>query len=121
MKMVTATLEGAQGGNATAKSVFIAWELLRLVFNAALVVVVILASVTLINRTELADPRFWRFLAKAAVGANVCFCAGPVVEGYLLQAGIPRRVSRLALFFGGLIVSMFLAFGCIATWGWGEF
>ena len=118
---VTASSNEAQVCQASAKSVFVAWELLRLVYNAALFLLVVLVANTLLGHDELSDPRFWRFLVKAAIGANLCFCAGPVVEGCLSYVGVPRRVSRPVLFVGGLLASTALAIACLSTWGWGDF
>ena len=120
MSTVTTSVGDTAVDHTSAKSVFTAWERLRLVFNATLVLLVMVVASTLVNREQLAEARFWRFLIKAAIGANVCFCSGFVVEGYLVQVGVPRRVSRPILFAGGLIVSACLAYACVAMWGWGD-
>jgi hypothetical protein len=89
--------------------VFVAWELLRLAYNAALLMVVVLVGRMIVSRDDFADPAFWRYVAKCAIGANLCYCLGPIAEGYLAALGVRRPVVRLLLFSVGLIVSVVLA------------
>jgi hypothetical protein len=78
-----------------AMAVFFAWEKLRLVYNAVLAIVVLGFLGVSGAETSL---RFWFQLALAAGGANLCFCAGPVAEGYLCWFGLERRTVRVLLF-----------------------
>src|SRR5579864_3672300 len=66
----------------TFMEVFFAWEKLRLLYNGLLIVVVLV-------RFEF-NFRVILFFVEPAIYANLCFCAGPVAEGYLTWFGVPR-------------------------------
>src|SRR5262249_45571426 len=74
---VAASTESVRQTFPDAMEVFIAWERLRLLYNAILVVSVLLHLKSLLGLFHAS------FLLEAALAANVCFCAGPVAEGYL--------------------------------------
>ncbi len=95
----------------SARAVFLAWERLRLVYNAALAAVVLAVA-----GRDLADPQFHEFLIPAALGANLCFCLGPVVEGYLALIGADRLIARWLLFSSGLLLGCVLAGGSLLVW-----
>ena len=59
----TAPIEGS-----SARAVFLAWERLRLVYNAVLIL-----EVLLLSSRELSDQDFRSFLVRGAIGANLCF------------------------------------------------
>jgi hypothetical protein len=86
-----------------AMEVFIAWERLRLIYNAMLFVVV------LVRVTPLGVLFMAPFLLEPAVIANLCFCAGSVGEGYLCLLGIERRFARWAVFILGTLAAVGLA------------
>ena len=96
---------------ASARAVFIAWEQLRVVFNLALI-----ALVVILGREFWRVPGFLRYITKAGVVANVCYCSGPVLEGYLALAGVPRRAVRVSLFGGGLLVACWLSAIVVIAW-----
>ena len=52
------------------------------------------------------DRKFTVFVIKCAIGANLCFCVGPVVEGYAAWVGIPRKAARYLLFAGGVLLAV---------------
>lgn len=95
----------------SAYEVFIAWEKLRLFYNGAL-----LAGLCV----------FFPFGGKTHVDAalsilgimfvaNVCFCAGQVVEGYFDLMGVPRRYARIGLFVvGAALPVVYLAVASVA-------
>jgi hypothetical protein len=85
-----------------AAEVFVAWERLRLVFNLILVVVVII----LVN--PLGAMLLLPILAPNAGLANLCFCAGPVAEGYLCLLNMRRRAARVAVFTTGTLLAVAL-------------
>ncbi len=83
----------------TSMEVFFAWEKLRLAFNALLLVIVVFMML----RAGF-NPLAIVFFGEDAVLANLCYCVGPVAEGYLCWLGLPRIVVRwLVLLFGTLI------------------
>jgi len=59
------------------RDVFFGWERLRVVYNGVLVSLTLLCGVG-----SLADPKFWSTAVFGAILTNVCFCLGPVLEGY---------------------------------------
>jgi hypothetical protein len=61
-------------------------------------------------------PAFLYDLVIQAVFANVCFCAGPVAEGYLCWLGFPREGTRLWLVGLGVFLAMMLAIYHMETW-----
>lgn len=101
---------------ASARDVFLAWEKLRLVYNAALVLATGI-GVVLGPDDVLADRAYLGHLIRAAVLANALFCAGTVAEGYLAWMGAPRRPSRAILFALGTLLTMLLAMADAAWWG----
>ncbi len=82
-----------------------AWERRRWAYNAILVVWVGLL-VLLMRRDLVFDAGFCAFLIAEAVLANVCFCAGPVADGYLHRMGLVAPGSSRLLFAGGLLISL---------------
>jgi hypothetical protein len=86
----------------TAMEVFFAWEKLRLVYNAVLILIVLL-----VMRQAIID-----CIEDAIVGAicaNLMFSSGPVIESYLSWCGVPRIVAR------GIIFSLGLFFASVVT------
>ena len=105
------------GGPESARAVFPAWERLRVAYNALLGL-----GVVAIERGALLDGARWPYLILSALGANVCFCAGPVAEGYLDLLGVPRRIGRwLTLGLGGVLaVGVTFASSPSRTWRSGD-
>src|SRR5262249_59017853 len=75
-----------------AMSVFLAWEGLRVVYNLVLIAVVValLGPTGILQRLP--------YVLEGALVANVCFCAGPVAEGYLCLFGVSRPAARTLIF-----------------------
>lgn len=95
----------------TARSVFLAWEKLRIAFNA------ILAAVALLSAgSSISEGAFWLFLVRGALEANLCFCLGPVVEGYLRLLGSNRQAARWVVFSLGVTAGCLLTFGAAFSW-----
>ena len=90
--------------NPRAVDVFLAWEKMRLAYNLVLATVVSLfiglfgVSISFLS------------LLEPAVAANVCFCDGPVVEGYVCLLTRERRLVRGLVFLFGTLLATFLAF-----------
>ncbi|HEY9844354.1 MAG: hypothetical protein ACAI44_14735 [Candidatus Sericytochromatia bacterium] len=91
----------------TAQAVFWAWERLRLFYNLILV-----AEVGLFACLNLGLLQQWQIffptLVFGALGANLCFCIGPVSEGYWILLGADRKSSRAWIFMLGTLIAMLL-------------
>jgi hypothetical protein len=90
-----------EDGQPTAVQVFFAWERLRLVYNLALAGVFV--GWVCLSGGVVPDVVF--ALPEEVLAANVCFCAGPVAEGYLCWLGVDRRWSRWGIFTAGMLVA----------------
>jgi len=95
----------------SARAVFLAWERLCVVYNAVLVVVVLI-----FGGSYLGDGAFWWFLAYYAVIANLCYCLGPVIEGYFGLLGADRRLVRWSVFVLGTLFGSLLASLAVSFW-----
>lgn len=95
----------------SAQQVFLAWEKLRLLYNGLLAGIVLISGYR-----NLQDWTFWVFVVEGAVGANLCYCAGPVLEGYLALISIPRQKARVALFVLGCCAASGLTYLATAAW-----
>jgi hypothetical protein len=96
----------------SARAAFLAWERLRLAYNAALGTVVLLTA-----GADGSAADFPWFLAYAAFGANLCFCLGPVAEGYLvLLFRADRRAARWLVFVPGLLLACAMAAVSMTCW-----
>jgi hypothetical protein len=90
------------------RQIFVRWERLRIVYNAALVALVV-ALVALIHDEETNWRRLgFQCLVGAAI-ANVAFFAGPATEAYLSWLGVRSRAVVVILFSMGLVFAMGLA------------
>lgn len=92
----------------SAQSVFWAWERLRLWYNAVLILLTII-GLSIFGVSELRPRRLVALLAFGAMIANVGFCIGPCLEGYLAWFGARRPVARLMVFAAGTLLSCLLA------------
>jgi hypothetical protein len=96
---------GEKPASSDSGEVFFGWERLRVVYNGVLVSLTLLCGFG-----SLADPKFWSTAVFGAILTNVCFCVGPVLEGYATWfAG--RRVQwvRWGLFLLGQLFAAGLA------------
>jgi hypothetical protein len=90
------------------RRIFLRWERLRIVYNAALItLVVVLVALLYVPEIEWALLG-WRCVVGAVV-ANVCFFAGPAAEAYLYWLGVRNRAVTAVFFLMGLVFSMGLA------------
>lgn len=94
-----------------ARRIFIAWERLRLVYNAILAITVIcVATVAYVQYQPTSIPLSGFFgTIVPVVGANLCFFAGPIVETYVAWLGFRTETLRLVLMFFGTALSMMIA------------
>ena len=86
------------------------WERLRALYNVILAAVV-LAMWAGGQGSGLADPAFLRHLARGCLGANLCFCAGPVVNAYAHWIGLRHGAVTIALFVAGTGLAVLVAAG----------
>ena len=82
----------------SAMDVFLAWEKLRIVYNGVLVSIVVISI--------LSGRDFNPFvLIEGALFANLCYCSGPVAEGYCCLFGISRQFARAVIFIVGVLMA----------------
>lgn len=101
------------------RPILLTWEKLRIVYN------IVLAGVTvagLATRPDHPIQETWfpAFIICCWVGANLCFCAGPLLEVYVNYLADRRIAMTWWLFFPGMFLSMLLAFVISATWALGD-
>ncbi len=92
---------------------FLAWEKLRIYYN--LILLAITLGLTALTPELLSVRYFWSTSILGALGANVCFCAGPVTENYLALIGANRGVTRAILFGLGCFFACLLAVGIVVS------
>ncbi len=103
--------------DATATEVFLAWEKLRLVYNGVLILCSLVLGVLCGTITDL---EFFALCMIGAVVMNVCYCLGPVLEGYLVwMLRADRITSRAVVFIGGLALSLLSVSVAVAAVGGG--
>src|SRR6516225_2375454 len=94
-----------RAGEPTFMDVFFAWEKLRLLYNGLLILAV---SAILLNAGHNVLVVGMVFV-EPAIYANLFFCAGPVVEGYLSWLGFRHPACRWYIFTVGLFFSFVTA------------
>ncbi len=94
-----------------ARRIFVAWERLRIVYNAILTVTVICAVGIYLAWYRPASVALGGFfgIVVPVVGANLCFFAGPVLETYVAWLGLRTHTLRMVLMFFGTALSMLIA------------
>lgn len=93
-----------------------AWERLRIYYNGILFLETILLGLLMLGtRGLLFTDRLIETALVGAVGANVCFCAGPCAEFYLSRVGLGGRASRLILFWAGMGLSLLLVIAALLS------
>ena len=106
---------GARAGD-DAREVFLAWEGYRVLYN-----IILTGESLLLGVAHWGQIPYWITLIGGAIAANVCFCAGPCLEGYFSLAGAKRRTVRPVLFLLGTLVAVTLAAMVVnslnAQWG----
>ena len=82
-------------------SVIVTWEKLRLLYNAiGFIPTLLIALVVRAHPFELVVCVFV---------ANLCFCLGPLVDGYLTWFGFRQRAVTVILFVLGTLLMLLLA------------
>ncbi len=93
------------------------WERLRIIYNAILTVEVLVISLPMFRMTW-AHRGFLVELILGAVGANLCYCAGPVINFYFHCANIRGRAVTTVLFVMGTAVAMLLTLLYVLLFTW---
>lgn len=93
---------------------FLFWEKLRVVYNLILTTVVLLVWVVFLRTSVLFDTLLVESIM-GALGANVCFCAGPVANAYAYWLGWRNPVVTFILFVTGTVFSMLLVLGLLVV------
>ena len=111
------TVESGVSIVAMAKSVFIAWEKLRIAYVMLLGAFTMMLSIpgVIYNGSHLLTLRGLIMIAEGAIVANVCYFAGPIIETYVHWLGYHRKWVRWFLFVGGTILTVVLAFFSLAS------
>jgi hypothetical protein len=97
---------------------FLDWEKLRLLYNAILGVETLLLLMVM-------PPARGKIIAvgaqlvMACLAANLCYCLGPVLNGYSELIGFRGRAVTIVIFSLGMIVAMFLALLSSISWSGG--
>jgi len=88
-----------------ARSVFFAWEKLRIPY----LIILTLLTVLLIVMSGIFHLRLLRLIVLGAVAANIGFFAGPTIETYVQWLGYKETWPRWFMFVAGTLLSMYLA------------
>ena len=89
-----------------AKRTFLAWEKLRLVYNAILIVMSVAYAVAW---SLLFAVEFWVISFIGAIVCNVCFMLGPIIETYVAWLGYRTQELRLVFFIAGTFATAAIA------------
>lgn len=91
------------------------WETLRIFYNGILIFFTLLLGFSVYPQ-RIFDAGYWAMLLFGGVIANLCYCAGPTVEGYGRYFGIWRPSFTKALFYAGTAFTTLLAVLCIVSY-----
>ena len=97
------------------REAFFAWDKLRLIYNGVLAVVV-LCILTQVNFDARVAVKIASSVVIGGLEANLCFCVGPIAEGYLCWLRLPHQTTRWVLFLWGCIISIIVLIE--STRGW---
>lgn len=90
------------------------WERLRLLYNAALVILVLLLSFTMVPQ-NLREFGYWAAGLRGAVIANISFVAAPIAELVATFLGIWRSGFTQVVFALGVSFAALLATWCVLS------
>lgn len=98
---------------AIAKSTFLAWEQLRILYIVVMGLITVLSLG--MDMTIITELRTVMSIAEGALLANFCYFAGPIVETYVRWLGYNRKWVRWFLFVGGTTLTAILAIASMAS------
>jgi hypothetical protein len=108
------TPPGPSGPQPADLELFLFWEKLRVLYNLSLTTLVLLVWAGLLRSSVSFDTLLVESIV-GAVGANVCFCAGPVANAYAYWLGWRHPVVTFILFVTGTVFSMLLVLGLLVA------
>lgn len=94
---------------------FLRWEKLRVLYNAILGVETLVLLGTIRPSVKGGTPALLEWLAVLCFAANVCYCVGPVLDGYAHLIGLRGRSVTGVLFGLGTSFSILLALAAIVS------
>jgi hypothetical protein len=83
--------------------VVVTWEKLRVVYNAIGIIPTVLIAIFVRH--------FLVGLVECVVLANLCFCFGPLIDGYLTWFGFRHKAVTIVLFVLGTCIMLLLSLG----------
>ncbi len=81
----------------------VTWEKLRLLYN--LIGLAPTLFIAVVAQSPIVE------LAACVFVANLCFCLGPLIDGYLTWFGVRQRAVTIILFVLGTMLMLLLALG----------
>jgi hypothetical protein len=94
-------------------AVLVRWERLRIAYNLVLAAWTVLLTVPGMFAAWMSID-FLDAVLFGAIGANLCYSAGAVIEGYITWFVGTNRAITAVLFGLGLVLSMFLTLAVVA-------
>lgn len=93
-------------------ALFVLWERYRLIYNAILALETLLGLAFVPWRSPI---MLLSVLVEGAIAANVCFCAGLVLNGYAWWLGFRGRIIGVVICGVGTLLAMGLAWAALLT------
>ncbi len=93
-----------------ARTTFLAWEKLRILYNVVLVFLTLVAAAKSVWTLSLLT-----MAVAGAVFANLCYFAGPIIETYVTWLGYRGKQLRVWLFISGTLFACGLAYAVVVT------
>jgi hypothetical protein len=94
---------------------FFRWEKLRLLYNAILGIETALLMVVFPPPSPIGSIGVLLPLAGLCFAANVCFCLGPVLNGYARWMGFRHGIVTILIFAAGTTIAAMLKIGAVAA------
>ena len=88
------------------------WEKLRILYNTILAAVTVVTLLIAFPRSMTLSGLFFA-LAVLCFGANVCFCLGPVLDGYARRMGMRDKAVTILIFVFGTGFAVLLALAAL--------
>ncbi len=96
------------GSFAALGRVVVTWEKLRLVYNVVVGVAALLLTMLMPGHI-LVRPQLVERIVEGAIFANLCYCAGPMIDGYLTWFGVRHPLITAGLFAAGTFLTVAFA------------
>lgn len=101
-------------------SLFLLWEKLRVLYNAILGLVTVVTLLVVPPRSRSLSDLFLS-LAFFCFAANVCFCLGPVIDGYARLLGMRHNAVTVVIFSLGTGFAVLLALFAVHSFNMAAF